>query len=81
VKLEIEIIKKTQREAILEMNSLRNRSRARKASITKRVQEIEERISHVENTVENIDTLVKENRKGKKLLTQNIQEMQDSMKM
>jgi uncharacterized coiled-coil protein SlyX len=63
------------------MNSLRNRSRARKASITKRVQEIEERISHVENTVENIDTLVKENRKGKKLLTQNIQEMQDSMKM
>jgi hypothetical protein len=33
-----------------------------------------------EDTIENIDTTVKENAKGKKLLTQNIQEIQDIMR-
>ena len=37
-----------------------------------RIHEIEERISGAEDTIENIDTAVKENAKGKKLLTQNI---------
>jgi hypothetical protein len=32
------------------------------------------------DTIENIDTTVKENTKHKKLLTQNIQEIQDTMK-
>ena len=45
-----------------------------------RIQEIEERISGVEDTVEEIDTTVKENSKHKKLLTQSIQEIQDTMK-
>jgi len=44
--------------------------------ITKRIQEIEERFSGTEDTIECIDTTVKENAKWKKLLTQNIQEIQ-----
>jgi uncharacterized coiled-coil protein SlyX len=40
------------------------------ANITNRLQEIEERISRVEDTLEDIDTTVKENTKSKKLLTQ-----------
>jgi uncharacterized coiled-coil protein SlyX len=49
------------------------------ASIINRIQDIEERISGAEDTIENIDkTTVKENAKSKKLLTQNIQEIQDT---
>jgi hypothetical protein len=44
------------------------------------MQEIEERISGTENTIENIDTTVKENEKCKKVLTENIQENQDTTK-
>jgi hypothetical protein len=73
--MEIETIKKSQRETILELESLGKRSRA----ITNRIQEIEERISE-EDTIENIDTTVKENAKSKKLLTQSIQEIQDTMR-
>ena len=49
-------------------------------SISNRIQEMEERISGAEDTIENIDTTVKENAKCKKLLTQNIQEIQDTMR-
>ena len=42
------------------------------ASINNRIQEIEERISDAEDTIESIDTTVKENTKCKKFLTQNI---------
>jgi hypothetical protein len=50
-------------------------------SITNRIQEKEEeRISGVEDTIEKINTTVKENSKHKKFLTQNIQEIQDTMK-
>jgi hypothetical protein len=41
---------------------------------------MEERISGAENSIENIDTTVKEKAKYKKPLTQNIQEIQDTMK-
>ena len=44
-------------------------------SINNRTQEIEERISDAEDTIESTDTIVKENEKCKKLLTQNIQEI------
>ena len=44
------------------------------------MQEIEERISGIEDFLENIDTLVEENTKCKELLTQNIQEIQDTLK-
>jgi hypothetical protein len=36
-------------------------------------QEMEERISGAEDSLENVDTTIKENAKGKKILTQNIQ--------
>ena len=50
------------------------------ASITNRIQEIEERISGAEGSIDNISTQVKENAKCKKILTQNFQEIQDIMR-
>jgi chromosome segregation ATPase len=50
------------------------------ASITNRIQEMEERISGTEDTIEKIDTTIKENEKYKKILTQNTQEIQDAMR-
>ena len=41
---------------------------------------MEERISGAGDTIENIDTTVKENAKCKKILTQTIQEIQDTMR-
>ena len=41
---------------------------------------MEERISGAEDSIENIGTTIKENGKCKKILTQNIQEIQDTMK-
>ena len=49
-------------------------------SITNRMQEIEERISGVEDTIEEIDSLVKENSKSNKFLTQNIQKIWNTVK-
>ena len=70
LKVEIEIIKKTQMEANLEMENLRKRSGITKVSITNRIQETEERISGAKDTIENTDVAVKENVKCKKLLNQ-----------
>jgi hypothetical protein len=44
------------------------------------MQEIEERISGAEDSLENIDTTVKENAKCKKFLSQYIQEIQKTMR-
>jgi hypothetical protein len=41
---------------------------------------MEERISGAEDSIGNVDTTIKENGKCKKILTQNIQEIQDTMK-
>jgi hypothetical protein len=49
-------------------------------SITNRIQEMEERISGVEEFIKNIDTTIKENAKRKKILTQNIQKIQNTMR-
>ena len=62
------------------MENLRNRSEITDASISKRIQEIKEKILGVEDTLEDIDTTVKENSKHKKLLNKRIQEIQDTMK-
>jgi hypothetical protein len=67
--MEIETIKKSQRETTLELENLGKRSGVIDASITNRIQEIEERISDAENTIENIDLTVKENVKCKNILT------------
>jgi hypothetical protein len=41
---------------------------------------MEERISGPEDSIENIGTTIKEKTKCKKILTQNIQEIQDTMR-
>jgi hypothetical protein len=61
--METETIIKSPLEASLEMESLGKRSGATDASIINRIQEIEERISGVEETIEDIDTAIKENTK------------------
>jgi hypothetical protein len=62
LKMELETIKKSKRETILETENLGKRSGAIDASIGY------------------IDTTIKENAKCKKILTQNIQEIQDIMR-
>ena len=62
------------------MENLGKRSGAADASITNRVQEVEERISGIEDNIGYIDTTVKENSKHKKPLTQNIHKIQDTLK-
>ena len=78
--METESIRKSQRETTVETENLGKRSGVIDASITHRIQEIEERISGAEATIENIATTVKENAKCKKLLTQNIQKIQETMR-
>jgi hypothetical protein len=78
LKMEGETIKILQRETTLELKNLEKKSGVMDASITNRIQEIEERISGAEDTIENIGTTVKENAKSKTLLTQNIQEIQNT---
>jgi DNA-binding FrmR family transcriptional regulator len=79
-KIEIESIKKSQRETNIEIENLRKISGVIDKSIINRIKEIKGRISGAEDTIENIDTTVKENEKCKKVLTQNIQEIQNTMK-
>jgi hypothetical protein len=50
------------------------------ASISNRIQEMEERISGTEVSIENTDTRIKENENCKKILTQNIQKIKDTMR-
>ena len=59
--MEVETIKKTQMEANLEMENLGKRSGITDVSIINRMQEIDERISGVEDMIVEIGTTVKEN--------------------
>jgi hypothetical protein len=68
LKIELETIKKVTKGETLELENLAKRSGVEDASITNRIQEIEEIISGAEDNVENIDTTVKKNTKSKKLL-------------
>ncbi|KAL6046108.1 hypothetical protein STEG23_023652 [Scotinomys teguina] len=80
LKIEIETIKKTQTEGRLERENLTKQTGTTDKSITNRMQEMEQRISDAEDTIEKIDSSVKENTKAKKVITQNIQEIWDTMK-
>jgi hypothetical protein len=82
LKAEVETIKKTQRETTLEIETLGKKSGTiyTSMSISNRIQEVEERISGAEESIGNMDTTIKENTKCKKNLTQNIQEIQDTMR-
>jgi hypothetical protein len=77
---EVDTIKKTQSEAKLEIEFSGKKSGTIDASISNRIQEMEERISGAEHSIENSSTTIKENTKCKKILTQNIQEIQDKMR-
>jgi hypothetical protein len=60
LKTEIETVKKKiQTEGILEMEFLRKNTGITDTSITNRIQETEERISGIENMIEEFDTYVK----------------------
>jgi chromosome segregation ATPase len=80
LKREVDTIKKTQSEATLEIETPGKKSGTIDSSISNRIQEMEERISGAEDSIENIGTTIKENTKCRKILTQNIQEMQDTMR-
>ena len=56
----------------MEVEKLRKKSVTIDANINNRIQEIEERILDAEDTIETMDSTVKENAKCKKLVTQNI---------
>ena len=63
-------MKKPQKETTLEIEILGKKSGTIDVSISKRIQEMEERISGAEDSIENIGTTIKENGKCKKILTQ-----------
>ena len=65
LKREVHTIKKTQSEATLEIEMLGKKSRTIDLSISNRVQEMEERISGTEDSIENMGTKIKENAKCK----------------
>ena len=74
--MEVETIKKSQRETTLKIRTLEShRCKHNKQNSRDR----RESISGAEDTIENIDTTIKEKKKKKKLLTQNTQEIQDTM--
>jgi hypothetical protein len=64
----------------LEIQTLGKKSGKIDVSISNRIQELKKRISGAEDSIGNMDTTIKENAKCKKILTQNIQEMQDKMR-
>ena len=66
LKIKIEAIKKT--EGNLEIENLGKRTETKNVSITNRIQEMEERPSDIEVTVEETGTPVKQNVKSKKFL-------------
>jgi chromosome segregation ATPase len=80
LKREVDTIKKIQSEATLEIEDLGKKSGTIDVSISNRIQEMEERTSGSEDSIENIGTIIKEYAKCRKILTQNIQETQDTMR-
>jgi uncharacterized coiled-coil protein SlyX len=65
------------RETTLEIETLGKKSGTIDVSMSNRIQEMEERISGAEDSIENMDKTIKENTKYKMILTQNVQEIQD----
>jgi hypothetical protein len=79
LKREVETIKKIQSETTLEIEILGKKSGTKDSSISNSIQDMEETISGEEDSIENMGTTIEENGKCKKILTQNIQEIQDTM--
>ena len=80
LKTEMEAMKKTQNEGRLDMENLGKRIETTESSITNRIQEMEERISESEDTIDKINAQIKENSKSNKFSSQNIQEIWDTIK-
>jgi hypothetical protein len=78
--MERETKKKSQTKTTLELGNVGKRSGVIDVSMTNRIQDIKDRISGAEDNIENIDTTIKENANCKKILNQNIQEVQDTMR-
>jgi prefoldin subunit 5 len=68
LKMQVETIKKSQRETTLEIEILGTKSGTIDVSISNRIQEMEERISGAEDSIESMDPTIKENAKCKKIL-------------
>ena len=66
LKREVDTIKKTQSEATLEIETLGEKSGIIDASISIRIQKMEERISGAEDSIENMGTTIKKYAKCKK---------------
>ena len=80
LKNEMEVMKKTETKGRLDMENLGKQTGTTEINITNNIQEIEERISETKDTIEDINSLIKENNESNKFLTQNIQEICDTMK-
>ena len=80
LKRDMEAIKETQTETILEMGNLGKRIGTADIRIINRIQEMKKTISGIKDTTEEIDTSVKEHAESKKFMTQNIQEIWDTVK-
>ena len=65
LKREVETKKKTQSETMLEIETLGKKSGTIYASISNRIQEMEERISGADDSIEKMGTAIKENVKCK----------------
>ena len=63
--MEVEKIKKSQTDTTVEIEMLGKKSSTIDKSISNRMQEMEERISGAEHSLENMDTTIKENAKCK----------------
>jgi TolA-binding protein len=80
LKRKVDTIKKTQSEAKLEIETLGKKSGTIDSSISNRIQEMEERISGAKDSIENMGTNNQRKCKCTKILTQNTQEIQDTMR-
>ena len=78
--MEVETKKKPQRETTLEIEILGKKSEVIDISITNRIRDMEERISGEEDSIESMKTTIKEHTKFQNILTQNIQEIQDTIR-
>ena len=77
--MELETIKKSQTEATPDMENWKIYQELQIKHHQQNTR-VEERISGMEGTTEDIDRAVKENKEFKNLLTQNIQEIHNTMK-
>ena len=64
--MEVETMKKSQRKTTLDIENREKKLAVIHTSINNRIQEIGERISSAEDTIENIDTTVKTNKQTNK---------------